>query len=122
MISIIPALELMRSFGGIYKSATGHAELRIWPCGYGVALDLRSDKKTELVGVIGAHNTGVECFAQIGLPNVIRLVGLKTSDVGIQFNADDFPLSIVFLREPGVVHVTITLHGQEKASYVLHAV
>jgi hypothetical protein len=121
MISIIPPLDFMRSLCGAYKASTGQAELRIWSCGYGVALDLRGEKKTELVGVVGAFNSVVECYAQVGLPNIVRFVGQKTAGSAIHFIADDLPLSMDLTREPGLVRIIMSLHGQKKVSHELRA-
>jgi hypothetical protein len=73
MLAIIPALDFMRSICGAYRSHEPAASLRVWSCGYGIAMDLAEGKKTKLVGVIGAHGNGVECFVQMGLPNVMRI-------------------------------------------------
>jgi hypothetical protein len=94
VISVIPALDFVRSLCGTYKAVVGSAELRVWACGYGVALDLHDERKTEFVGVVGAFNDGIECFGQVGLPNVVRFAGGKTSDAQIQMTADDLPLAM----------------------------
>jgi hypothetical protein len=122
MISIIPSLDFMRSLCGTYQSPEGTAELRVWSCGYGVAIDLKGEKKTELVGVVGAFNNVVECFVQIGLPNVIRFVGQKTADASIEFIAEDPPFSIVLVKQSGKAFISISLGGEEKVSYVLQSV
>jgi hypothetical protein len=119
MISIIPALDFMRGLGGTYRAVNGHAELRIWSCGYGVALDLRGERKPEMVGVIGAYGEVIECLAQIGLPNVIRLVGRKVTDACVRFEADDIGISMTVSRELAKVHIAIALDGDEKRSYIL---
>ncbi|MES3020607.1 MAG: hypothetical protein V4857_03375 [Pseudomonadota bacterium] len=121
MISVIPSLDFMHSLCGTYKAVEGHAELRVWTCGYGVALDLRGAKKTEFVGVVGAFKTFVECYAQIGLPNVVRFVGEKKSDFIILFTGEDVPLSMELSRENGLVSVTISLSGKEKVYHVMRA-
>ena len=122
MISIVPSLEFMRGLCGTYKGSTGQAELRIWACGYGVALDLRGERKTELVGLVGAFNNIVECYAQVGLPNVVRFVGQKTSDTAIRLIADELALSLDISCEPGIIRIAISLHAQEKVAHVLRAV
>jgi hypothetical protein len=121
MLVIIPALDFMRSLSGIYKAEAGSAELRVWACGYGVAVDLRGDRKTELVGVVGVYNSTVECYAQVGLPNVIRFVGHKTSESSIHFTSEDLPLEWHISRGAQSLRVTVSLQGQEKVAHVLHA-
>jgi hypothetical protein len=121
MISVIPALDFVRSLCGNYKAEAGQAELRVWACGYGVALDLRGEKKTEFVGVVGASNGGIECFGQVGLPNVVRFVGGKTSETQIQLAADDLPLIMKISKEAGLVRVVISLNNVEKVSYAMQA-
>ena len=121
MISVIPALDFVRSLCGSYKAMASPAELRVWTCGYGVALDLRGERKTEFVGVVGAFNGGIECFGQVGLPNVVRFVGGKTSDAQIKMAADDVPLAMEISKADGLVRIVISLNDVEKISYAMQA-
>lgn len=121
MLTVIPALDFMRSLSGGYKAESGKAELRVWACGYGVAVDLHGEKKTELVGVVGAYNGTVECYAQVGLPNVIRFVGSKASEASIHFASEDLPLEWQISRDGQILRVTVSLQGQEKVAHVLRA-
>ena len=121
MLTIIPTLDFMHSICGSYKADAGNAELRVWACGYGVAVDLRGHKKTELVGVVGAFNNTVECYAQVGLPNVIRFVGNKTSQSSVHFACEDMPLEWHISKDTQILRVTVSLQGQEKVAHVLRA-
>jgi hypothetical protein len=121
MISVIPSLDFMRSLCGVYTASSGSAELRVWSCGYGVALDLRGEKKAEFVGVVGAYGGVVDCHALVGLPNVIRFVGDKVSESRIRFTGEGLPLLMEISREPDLIHITISLNGQEKVSHVLRS-
>jgi len=93
----------------------------VWACGYGVALDLRGERKTEFVGVVGAFDGGIECFGQVGLPNVVRFVGGKTAEAKIQLAADDLPLAMEISKEDGLVRIAISLNDVEKVSYAMRA-
>jgi hypothetical protein len=122
MITIIPALDFIRGLCGTYRSEDSKAELRIWGCGYGVALDLRGEKRTEFVGVVGAFGEVIECYAQVGLPNVVRFVGGKESKEILHLAADDLPLTMDIYQTSGVLKISISLNGSEKVCHALHAV
>ena len=118
MLAIIPALDFLRSLTGDHSSGESAARLRVWKCGYGVAMDLNDGKKSQLVGVIGAHGNGVECFAQVGLPNVMRFRGDLTTKDALRFECDDLPVVVTITREQASIYVAITLQGEQKAAHV----
>ena len=122
MISCIPALELLRAFCGTYAARGGEAGLRIWPCGYGAAIDLTAKGKTILCGVAGACGQDIECFVQVGLPNVTRTIGRKVSDVELRLVGDEPPIEFRFVRKADGIDVAILFEGQLKGAYELHAV
>ena len=121
MLTIIPALDFMRSICGSYRSTESAATLRIWPCGYGLAIDLVDDGKTKLVGVVGASGTGVECFAQFGLPNVIRLAGQLDAPATIRFVCEDPALEVSIAREAPSVQFALSIQRNERARYRFNA-
>jgi len=122
MLAIIPALDFLRSLTGDHSSNESAARLRVWTCGYGVAIDLDDGKKSQLVGVVGAHGNGVECFAQVGLPNVLRFRGDMTTKDELRFECDELRFVVTIAREPTAIHVTVALHGEQKAAHVFQAV
>ena len=77
MITRIPALEFLQFICGSYEDKNNETRLRIWGCGYGVAIDLSTKGKSTFCGIAGTCSQEIECFAQIGLPNLARLVGKK---------------------------------------------
>lgn len=121
MISRIPALDLLRSLCGTYVDPAGETSLRIWSCGYGVALDLTSKGRSILCGVAGASGQDIECFVQIGLPNVTRTIGSKMSDSELRLLADEPPIEFHLTKNVGAIAVTILFDGQVKGAYALHA-
>ena len=122
MISRIPALEFLRQICGLHEDSTNAVKLRVWACGYGVAIDLTVKGKSILCAVAGAFRQEVECFAQIGLPNVIRLVGDKTSENQLKLIGMEPPIEFHISREQSSLQVVILYEGQVKATYVLSAV
>lgn len=121
MLAIIPALDFLRGLSGDHSSNESAARLRVWKCGYGVAIDLVDGKKSQLVGVIGAHGNGVECFAQVGLPNVLRFRGEMTMKDELRFECDDLPFVVTIARKSAAIYVAVTLQGEEKAAHVFQA-
>jgi len=121
MISRIPALEFLHSLVGSYAESDGAARLRIWRCGYGVAIDLSNGEKSILCGVAGASNQHVECFVQIGLPNVTRTLGQLEDGATLCLAAEEVPIEFRLTKVSGGLRVTIAFDGEEKASYALRA-
>ena len=121
MLAIIPALDFLRSLSGDHSSDESAARLRVWKCGYGVAIDLDDGEKSQWVGVMGAHGSGVECFAHVGRPNVLRFRGDLTTKNALRFECDDLPFVVTIAREPASIHVAITLHGEQKAAPLFQA-
>jgi hypothetical protein len=121
MISRIPALEFLRNVCGSYSDHSTETGLRIWACGYGVAIDLTAKNKTILCGVAGAFNQDIECFVHIGLPNITRTVGKKLSDSELRLVGEEPPIEFRFTRQEGGLAVVILFEGQEKAAYALRA-
>ncbi len=117
MITIIPALDFMRGICGSYRSVEPIATLRVWTCGYGIAIDLADERKTKLVGVIGASGDGIECFAQFGLPNVLRLSGQLLSNGAVRFHCDDPIIDVLIVRDAKWVQLSVSLHGNQTAAY-----
>ncbi len=122
MISRIPALEFMQSLPGNYRSADNEVELRVWLCGYGVAIDLRTKAKVQLVGVIGACGTRIECFAHIGLPNVVRFVGDAVTGDSVHLVAEELSIELTLRSEVNGLFVGVSLHQNQKPSYLLHLI
>jgi len=121
MISRIPALELLRELCGSYADVGAGVSLRIWPCGYGAAIDLTSKDRTILCGVAGAFGQQIECFVQIGLPNVTRTIGTMISEMELRLVGEEPPIEFRFTRTSGRIDVAILFDGQPKAAYALHA-
>lgn len=121
MLTIIPALDFMRSICGSYHSTETAATLRIWPCGYGMAIDLVDNGKTKLVGVVGASGAGIECFAQFGLPNVIRLTGQLDAKTAMRLVCEDPVLEVSIVREAPSVRFSVSIAGNERALYRFNA-
>jgi hypothetical protein len=121
MISRIPALEFLQSLVGSYAEPSSHVKLRIWRCGYGATIELTEGEKTILCGVAGAFNQDIECFAQVGLPNVTRTVGRLSGKAALCLVADNLPLEFQFAKAQGGLVVSIIFNGQEKASYAMAA-
>jgi len=117
MLAILPALNFMRDACGSYRSEDPPASLRIWPCGYGVAIDLADERKTKMVGVIGADGNGVECFMQFGLPNVIRLTGQLDSKQTIRLAAAEPVIDILISRGTDGLRFSFSLQDREQAAY-----
>lgn len=119
MISRIPALEFLHRLVGDHAVAGGAAKLRIWRCGYGIAIDLAEGDKTVLCGVAGAFGSEIECFVHIGLPNVTRMVGRLTGESTLHLVAEELPIEFRFAKVAGSLLISITFNGQEKAAYAL---
>ncbi len=122
MISRIPALEFLQSLAGSYTETLRNARLRVWHCGHGVAIDLILGEKTVLCGVAGAFNQAVECFVLTGLPNVSRALGRMASESALHLTVEDLPIEIRFAGAKEHLLVSVSLQGQEKASYEFSAV
>lgn len=120
MITRIPALEFMQGLVGTYRAQAEQVELKVWRCGYGVAIELSSQSKVQMVGVIGACGPGIECFAQFGLPNVVRLHTQAKSGNGVVFQAEEPPIELGLSSQGSSVEFHLWLAGHEKASHVLH--
>lgn len=121
MISRVPALEFLQSLCGTYAEPAGTARLRVWRCGYGIAIDLTEAEKTILCGVAGAFNQDIECFVQIGLPNVTRTTGRLLNKTTLSLVAEEPPIEFRFARDEGFLNISVSLDGEAKASYVLSA-
>jgi hypothetical protein len=119
MIAVIPALEFMRALSGTYR-ASGAQVLRVWKCGYGVALDFQVGETSQWVCVVGAFHQTVECFAHFGLPNVVRLTGEMQSATSLTLTADDeLPISLTLSGSMKEINVKVIFNGEERASRVL---
>ena len=121
MLSRIPALEFLRNICGTYSDQSSQTDLRVWSCGYGVAVDLTTNKKTILCGVAGAFNQDIECFVQIGLPSVTRTVGKKVSDSELRLVGEEPPIEFRFTKKASGLGVAILFEGQLKGAYELQA-
>ncbi|MEK8035023.1 hypothetical protein AACH06_29760 [Ideonella sp. DXS29W] len=121
MISRIPALEFLQRLVGSYAELAGPVKLRVWRCGYGVAIDLTEGQKTILCGVAGAFNQDIEYFVQIGLPNVTRTTGRLANKSTLCLVAAEPPVEFRFTKATGSLLVSIAFNGEEKASYALPA-
>lgn len=121
MISRILALEFLQGLVGSYAELAGPVKLRIWCCGYGVAIDLAEGDKTILCGVAGAFNQDIECFVQIGLPNVTRTMGRLTDKATLSLVAEEPPIEFRFTKTAGSLLVSIAFNGEQRASYALPA-
>lgn len=84
-------------------------------------MDLTVKGESILCAVAGALRQEVECFAQIGLPNVIRLVGDKTSENQLKLIGMEPPIELHISREQSSLQVVILYEDQVKATYVLSA-
>jgi hypothetical protein len=110
MISRVPGLELMQHLAGTYAAAGNSVQLQIERCGYGFALVLRSDAKLELSGVVGAAGQSeLECYAVVGLPNLVRIVGRQPTNSSLKFSSDDAPLDLLLEDSPGGATATLRL-------------
>ena len=116
MIAIIPALNFMRSLCGSYRSEPV-ATLRIWACGYGIAMDLAEEGQTLWVCVFGACGDCLDCFGQFGLPYVLRLTGQLTSKTAMGFECDDLSLTVSIVRHAEGLHLAMAVQGNERAAY-----
>ena len=120
MLQSVPELNFMRALGGDYRNQRATDHLRIWKCGYGVALETRDARRTRLVGVIGAvgpGGAGVEFFAQAGMPNVLRLVGRHTSATSVRFDCDDLAIALTIAKGADAVRLAIAFEGVEKYAH-----
>ena len=119
MITRIPALEFMQHLIGVYRSSDGAASLLITRVGYGQTVDFRLGDKVQLAGVVGASGNSVELFAQLGLPNVIRLSGHLRSQTQISFEASDLPVGLLIARDRDTLTLTTSINGSLGAQHVL---
>lgn len=119
MITRIAALEFMQQIVGSYKSSDGATQLTLTRCGYGQAVEFRSNNVVKISAVVGAAGTTVELFAQIGLPNVVHLLGdLQSKDV-ILFKAKELPVSLLLARDGETLSLTTSLHDRINLHHVL---
>jgi len=119
MITRIPALEFMQHLIGTYRSSDGLASLLVTRVGYGQLVDFRLGDKVQLAGVVGAYGDSVELFAQLGLPNVVRLSGSLRSQTEISFEASDLPMGLALASEGDTLTLTTSLNGAPRTNHVL---
>lgn len=119
MITCIPALEFMQHLIGTFRSSDGSASLLVTRVGYGQVIDFRFGDKVQMAGVVGAYGNSVELFAQLGLPNVVRLIGRLRSPTEISFETADLPMSLMLSREGDRITLTASFTGTLCTNYVL---
>lgn len=117
MIAVVPALSFLGSLCGDYACAESEVRLRIWKCGHGVAIEVRDGGKSPFTGLVGAHGITVECFALIGMPNVLRLAGDLASKTAIRFECDDMPVALSIVRDHDELRLSITFSGVERVAH-----
>ena len=119
MITRIPALEFMQHLIGAYRSSDGQASLLVTRVGYGQIVDFRLGDKVQIAGVIGASGNSVEFFAQLGLPNVVRLSGNLRSQTEISFEATDLPMGLALSRDGDTLTLSTFFNGAPRTNHVL---
>jgi hypothetical protein len=119
MITRVPALEFMQGAVCLYRSSDELTSLQITRCGYGQLMELRSSNKTQLAGVVGVAGSSVELFAQLGLPNVVRMSGSPQSSDAISFRAQEPSVELLLAIDHGNLAVTISLAGVTSARHLL---
>jgi hypothetical protein len=120
MLQTVPELTFLRALSGDYRNAGATEFLRIRRCGYGVTLETSDERKTRMVGVVGAVGAGghgVECFAQMGMPNVYRLLGHLESATSLRLASDGFGIALTVAHENGAVRMAIVFEGLERAAH-----
>jgi hypothetical protein len=119
MITRIPALEFMQKLVGAYRSADGSTSLLITSVGYGQAMEFRSDAKVHIAGVVGASGPAIELFAQLGLPNVVRLDGKLQGENAISFQAHEPPIGLLLAHKGDSLTLAISINGATGPHHVL---
>ncbi len=119
MITRIPALEFLQKLAGAYRSVDGRSSLLITNVGYGQAVEFRSGTKIHLAGVVGASGPDVELFAQLGLPNVVRLGGDLQGENAISFHGNEPPIGLLLARDGDSLTLAITINGATGPHHVL---
>ncbi|WP_421570241.1 hypothetical protein [Stenotrophomonas sp. PD6] len=122
MIVHIPALLFLQDLMGTYGSADGMASLSVIRVGYGHSIELRLGGKVQLAGVVGVSGNSVELFAQIGLPNVVRLIGQLRAQSELGFEGSDMSFGVSFVLEDDTLTLGISSDGNLKKKHVLQRV
>ena len=120
MITRIPALEFMQGAVGIYQSPDQLTSLRITGCGYGQVVEFRSNNNVQLAGVVGATGHSIELFAQLGLPNVVRMSGDLQSQNIVSFQAQEPSVGLLLALDGDTLTLTISVKGAASSYHVLH--
>ena len=122
MLIHIPALEFIRHIVGEYQTKKEPMKfLKIWQCGYGVVFEIKSVEKSDIVAVVGIHQSEIECFAQVGLPNIIHMLGKMTSSE-INFEATDpaIGIRISLLEQQNLIKINLELEDKVAKHYEFH--
>jgi hypothetical protein len=119
MITRIPALEFMQAIVGSYQTQDQLVKLQVTGCGYGQSVQLLSNNKVQMAGIIGAAGNGIELYAHVGLPNVLKLTGQLEAANTVAFQENELPITIRFTRNSDSLTLVITLHDAQKISHVL---
>jgi hypothetical protein len=122
MIVHIPALLFLQDLMGTYGSADGMASLSFIRVGYGHSIELRLGGKVQLAGVVGVSGNSVELFAQIGLPNVVRLRGQLRAQNELGFESSDMSFGLSFVLENDTLALGISSDEDLKTNYVFQRV
>jgi hypothetical protein len=100
MITRVPALEFIQSKAGRYCSADSSVEVIIRRYGYGMSLEIHGPRESRSLGVIGIRGVDLECFALVGLPNVVHFIGRfrpaaqAGGDGTVEFKSEEAQLSL----------------------------
>ena len=100
MITYVPALEFIRGKAGRYCNDDSSVEVLIRPHRYGVSLEIRGPGQSHFLGVVGVRGEGLECFALVGLPNIMHFtvqfqpVAQSGGDGSIELNSEAVQLSL----------------------------
>ncbi|MDY0980730.1 MULTISPECIES: hypothetical protein [Stenotrophomonas] len=122
MINHVPALVFMQQLKGTYCSADGLATLSVERVGYGQSIELRLEDKVQLAGVVGVSGNSVELFAQVGLPNVVRLTGQLRSQTELVFNGSDMSFGLSLASDGDTLTLVTSFKGRPGMSHVLQRV
>ena len=125
MITRVQALEFIHSKEGRYCNADASVEVLIRRYGKGLSLEIHGPGESHFLGVIGVRGDGLECFALVGLPNVLHFtvrfepVAQSGPDGRIEFNNEAVQLSLALNFVGLSVTFEYDVGGSGKGSFAL---
>jgi len=112
----------MQQLKGTYGSADGLATLSVARVGYGQSIELRLGDVVQLAGVVGVSGNSVELFAQVGLPNVVRLTGQLRFQTELVFDGSDMSFGLSLASDGDTLTLVTSFKGRPGMSRVLQRV